>query len=200
MPTYCLDGKNLIGVGAFKNHVALWFHQGVFLNDPKRVLTNTQEGKTKALRQWRFTSENEIDENLVASYIEEAIENHHEGKKIKPEKKSLEVPKELEMAFGQVKDLKVSFFSLTEGKQKEYAEYIGGAKREATRKSRLSKCIPMIQDGVGLNDQYKWKRPNPETWSFPVNTMKMHFKYIPHYQKIIEMNPIVINRIYSQRG
>lgn len=155
MPTYCLDGRNIVGVGAFKDHVALWFHQGVFLKDPKRLLVNAQEGKTKALRQWRFAPTEEIEENTVSLYIEEAIENHRKGKELKPEKKSLEIPKELQMAFDEVSDLKISFFSLSQGRQKEYAEYIGSAKREATRKSRLSKCIPMIQDGIGLNDQYK---------------------------------------------
>ncbi|MFK7833370.1 MAG: DUF1801 domain-containing protein [Winogradskyella sp.] len=30
MPTYCLNGKNVLGLGAFKNHCCIWFHQGVF--------------------------------------------------------------------------------------------------------------------------------------------------------------------------
>ena len=47
-PTYTLDGKLVAGMAAFKNHYAIWFHQGVFLNDPAGVLHNAQEGKTKA--------------------------------------------------------------------------------------------------------------------------------------------------------
>lgn len=155
MPTYTMDGKNLIGVAAFKSHVALWFHQGVFLKDPRKVLVNAQEGKTKALRHWKFQSLNEIDEKAVSVYIEEAIENHKNGKELKPEKKSIALPEELNRAFKEVEGLKVAFFSLTPGKQKEYAEYIAEAKREGTRRSRLERSIPMIQDGVGLNDRYK---------------------------------------------
>ncbi len=30
MPTYSLNGKNILGIGAFKNHFCIWFHQGVF--------------------------------------------------------------------------------------------------------------------------------------------------------------------------
>ncbi len=54
MPTYCLSGKNVLGIGAFKNHFCLWFHQGVFLKDKLNLLFNAQETKTKGLRQMRF--------------------------------------------------------------------------------------------------------------------------------------------------
>jgi uncharacterized protein YdeI (YjbR/CyaY-like superfamily) len=63
--TYCLDSKNVIGLGAFKHHIALWFFQGVFLKDKYKLLINAQLGKTKALRQMRFESKNDIDEALV---------------------------------------------------------------------------------------------------------------------------------------
>lgn len=38
VPTYTLDGKNIIGLGAFKSFAALWFFQGALLNDPLKVL------------------------------------------------------------------------------------------------------------------------------------------------------------------
>ena len=53
-PCYTINGKNIVGMAAFKSYIGLWFHQGVFLKDLKKVLINAQEGTTKALRQWRF--------------------------------------------------------------------------------------------------------------------------------------------------
>ncbi len=53
-PCYTHDGKNVVGMASFKSYVGLWFHQGALLGDKKKVLINAQEGKTKALRQWRF--------------------------------------------------------------------------------------------------------------------------------------------------
>jgi uncharacterized protein YdeI (YjbR/CyaY-like superfamily) len=44
---------------------------------------------------------------------------------------------------------------MTPGKQREYCEYISEAKRDATKLKRLEKIIPMIIEGVGLNDKYK---------------------------------------------
>ena len=33
MPCYTLDGKMVVGLGAFKSFVALWFYQGALLRD-----------------------------------------------------------------------------------------------------------------------------------------------------------------------
>jgi uncharacterized protein YdeI (YjbR/CyaY-like superfamily) len=32
---------------------------------------------------------------------------------------------------------------------------VGSAKREETRQQRLQKVIPMILEGIGMNDKYK---------------------------------------------
>ena len=71
-PVYTLNGKNIVGITGFKNHFALWFYKGVELKDTNKVLVNAQEGVTKSLRQWRFTSKLEINEKLILEYIEEA--------------------------------------------------------------------------------------------------------------------------------
>ncbi len=71
-PVYTLNGKNIVGITGFKNHFALWFYKGVDLKDESNVLVNAQEGVTKSLRQWRFTSKSEINEKLILEYIEEA--------------------------------------------------------------------------------------------------------------------------------
>ncbi len=156
IPVYTFGNKNVVGIGAFKSYVGIWFYQGVFLKDKHNKLINAQEGKTKGLRQWRFTSEDEIDQDLVLQYVNEAIENQKDGKEIKPEKlKTLEIPSELNAALLSDNKLQESFRQLTPFKQKEYIEYITTAKREATRLSRLEKITSMILQGVGLNDRYR---------------------------------------------
>ncbi|MCW8875701.1 MAG: YdeI/OmpD-associated family protein [Kangiellaceae bacterium] len=156
-PVYTLQNKNVVGLGAFKSYVGLWFFNGVLLKDKDKVLVNAQEGKTKAMRQWRFNSEKEIKKRQLTSYLKEAIENQRAGKSIKPEKTntSLELPQELQQLLKTRKELRQQFNSLTPYKQKEYAEHIGSAKRETTRQSRLEKAIPLIEKGVGLHDKYR---------------------------------------------
>lgn len=154
-PHYTIGGKNVVGIGAFKAYVGLWFHQGVFLRDDHQVLINAQEGTTKGLRQWRFQSVEEMDEGLILQYVAEAIQNQKEGKEIKPEPKKFPMPDELAAAMKDNTNLRLAFEALKPGKQKEYLEHIGTAKQEKTRLSRLEKCIPMILRGEGLNDRYK---------------------------------------------
>ena len=155
-PAYTLNGAIVSGLGAFNNHYAIWFHQGVFLKDQQKQLVNAQEGKTQALRQWKFTSESSIDSELVSNYILESIENCKAGRKIKPKsKKKINIPKLLKTAFQKNTALEKSFSKLSPGKQRDYAEHIGSAKREATQISRLEKIIPMILENKGLQDKYK---------------------------------------------
>lgn len=155
IPTYCFKNKNVSGIGAFKSYAGIWFFNGVFLQDKANVLINAQEGKTKGLRQWRFESIEDINEDLVLSYIQEAIQNQKEGKEIKPEKKPLVIPDELKEALASDSQLSETFESLTLSCKREYAEYIAEAKRVETKQKRIEKIIPMIMERVGLNDKYK---------------------------------------------
>ena len=157
IPTYTVNGKNVMGIGAFKNHFGLWFFNGSFLSDPKGVLRNAQEGKTRGMRQLNWNSLDEVDFDMVRTYALEAIENQKQGKEIKPQRttKKLLVPEELKAGFEEDKHLKAAFDKLTPGRQREYADHIGSAKQEKTRLSRLEKCRPMIMSGKGLHDKYK---------------------------------------------
>lgn len=155
-PSYSFNKKLVAGMAAFKNHYAIWFHQGVFLKDPAGKLHNAQEGKTKALRQWKFESGDTIDDGLILSYLQEATENAKAGKQIKPQRSSTwTIPELMQNVLAESKELTAAYQALTPGKQKDYANYIGEAKREATQKSRMEKIIPMILEGKGLWDKYK---------------------------------------------
>jgi len=156
-PVYALNNKNVIGLGAFKNHFGIWFFNGVFLKDKHNKLVNAQKEKTKALRQMRFESVNDIDKNIVLAYVNEAIENQKLGKEIKPDrtKKETVIPAELQSVLNSNTALNTAFQLLTPGKQREYCEYINSAKRETTKQTRLEKIKPMILQGVGLHDKYK---------------------------------------------
>ena len=156
-PTYVYKGKNVVGLAAFKNYCGLWFFQGSLLKDSHKVLMNAQEGKTKAMLQWRFFTLDDIDVKLIKTYVLEAKQNVDEGKEIKPDrtKKELIIPELLQNTLNTNADFKSQFETFTLSKKREYADYISEAKREATKQKRLEKIIPMILNGVGLYDKYK---------------------------------------------
>ena len=156
-PVYTINDKNVVGLGAFKNHFGIWFFNGVFLKDEQNLLVNAQEGKTKALRQMRFSLINDINKHTVLHYVKEAITNQKAGKEIKPDrtKKETIIPIELQQALDNDLNYAEAFDILSLGKQREYCEHITTAKRDATKLSRLEKIKPMILSGVGLHDKYK---------------------------------------------
>jgi uncharacterized protein YdeI (YjbR/CyaY-like superfamily) len=150
-------GKNILGLSAFKNYVGLWFFQGGTLKDTHKVLMNAQEGKTAAMRQWRFSSIEEIDVALIKAYVKEAKENQEKGNVIKPQKntKPLIIHSLLQKELEVNKEFSKQFESFSISKKREYADHISEAKREATQLKRLEKIIPMVISGVGLHDKYK---------------------------------------------
>ena len=154
-PIYVYNKRNVIGIGGFKNYFAIWFLNGVFLKDEKKRLINAQEDRTKSMRQWRFTSKEEVNEKEVLEYILEAIENEKQGKVIKPSKKEAIVSELLEKEMNQNPALAEAFQKFSPYKQYEFLEYIETAKQEKTKLTRIEKVIPMILGNVGLNDKYR---------------------------------------------
>jgi len=161
MPSYGCNGQNVIGIGAFKNHIGIWFHQGALLADRHNLLINAQEGKTKAMRSIRITKEQSIDPKVLSTYIAEAIENAMAGKKVstsinkKLKKENIEIPVELSTALTSDDTLAEMYKGLTPIQQRDYALYISEAKRASTRASRMDKIIPLI----------KAKKPIAALWS-----------------------------------
>ncbi len=157
-PVYTWNNKNIVGLGTTKESYGLWFFQGATLSDPLQVLVNAQVGKTQAMRHWRFKEGKGLDKKNILSYIHEAIDNQRSGNIVVFEKeKKLVMPPLLKDALVKNPNLKTCFASFSKSKQIEFAEYILEAKRENTKVKRLDKVIPMIRQGIGLNDKYKKK-------------------------------------------
>ena len=155
-PCYTINGENIVGLMGYKNYFGLWFHQGVFLKDEAGVLVNAQEGKTKALRQWRMSAADDIQPKLIKTYVTEAIKNAKAGHKLEPARaKPLSVPPELARALKKDIDARLKFEALRPGLKREFANYISDAKRTETKIRRIEKILPMIVSGFGLNDKYR---------------------------------------------
>lgn len=155
-PCYTYKSKNVVAIGSFKSYFGLWFFQGALLADNGGVLVNAQEGKTKALRQWRMTAAKDIKPTAIKRYVRSAIALVDDGKEMRatPARK-LSLPTEMSEAFRTNKAANKAFQELRPGQQREYAGYVADAKRESTRQRRVDKIIPMIVAGQGLNDRYR---------------------------------------------
>src|SRR5690606_35405579 len=156
IPVFTYNGKNVVGIAGFKSFFSLWFYNGSFLEDKKKVLINATEGQTKALRQWRFRSMEEIDETNILAYIRETIENEEQGKRLAPQKKELlSIPPQLDAVFEEDRSFAESFSKLSPSKQNEYLEHLHSAKQEKTKLARIDKMRLLVLQGQGLHDKYK---------------------------------------------
>lgn len=134
IPVYTWNNKNVFGICKFKKHFGVWFFNGVYLKDPKNVLENAQEGKTKGMRHWKFYNLEEVNEKAVLSYMNEALENQKKGLEVQVEKtKKIIIPELLQAKLDNNPQLKVAFENFTPYKQKEFCEHIAEAKQEKTK-------------------------------------------------------------------
>nr|WP_256366163.1 YdeI/OmpD-associated family protein [Lewinella sp. W8] len=155
-PVYSLGKKNVAGLFHTKQYVGVWFMQGALLPDPNERLVNASPGKTVSQRQLRFGPGEAVDEELVRTFMAQAVENQAMGLKMKPAPApEVPMPAELREALASQPALAAAYEKLTPGRQRDYCEYIGSAKRAATRASRLEKSLGLIAEGKGLNDQYR---------------------------------------------
>lgn len=155
-PVYMHAGTNVVGIGGFNSYAGLWFFQGALLKDKKKKLINASEGKTKALRQWRFSSIHDVDEELIQQYVAEAMINAEKGKAVKPDRnKPIALPAELMKEFKNNPKLRNTFESLSLSCKREYTEYVSEAKKVETRLKRVNKIIPMILEKKSLHDRYR---------------------------------------------
>ena len=153
-PCYQDQGANIVLIHRFKEYCALLFFKGALLKDPRKILIQ-QTKNVQAARQIRFAGAQEIDrlKFAVKAYIREAIEVEKAGLKVVFKRASeFKVPAEFQIRLDGDSALKAAFEGLTPGRQKGYLLHFFGAKRSATRESRVEKCLPRILDGLGIDD------------------------------------------------
>ena len=146
IPVYRINGKNVVGIIAYKNWVTLIFYNGALLSDEKKLFHQPEE-KARALRQWRFSSLDNIRDHIesIIEYVDEAKENALRGKRIMPEKnRTIIIPAELNKVFENDPGLKKIFDSLSNFRQYEYSQYINMAKLPETRERRVKRVIDSL--------------------------------------------------------
>lgn len=154
-PTYTVDGANVVLIMPMKETCALLFMKGALLEDPKGLLVRPGDNSQSA-RQMRFTSAAEITKLKAAikSCLKQAVGVERAGLKVEFRKSTeLVYPKEFQDRLDRNSALREAFFALTPGRQRQYHLYFTGAKQSATRESRVEKAIPLILDGMGMNDR-----------------------------------------------
>jgi uncharacterized protein YdeI (YjbR/CyaY-like superfamily) len=115
VPTYTLNGKNVVMLGVFNDSCVLSFLKGSLMEDPQGILElpgpNSFEGRF--IRFTQLTEAEKLETELKA-YIRQAIEVEKSGKKMEaPKRGGMEIPEELIEKFAEHEGLEKAFFALT---------------------------------------------------------------------------------------
>lgn len=155
VPCYTLDDKNIVMVSAFKDYCALSFFKGTLLNDTHNILLKQGENSQIA-RLVKFTDSKSVNEQqeVLKSYIAQAIEIEKSGQKVVVQKNPEPIPDELLQKFEEFPVLEKAFYDLTLGKQRGYIIYFSQPKQSQSKANRIEKCMQKILNGEGLHDKY----------------------------------------------
>jgi uncharacterized protein YdeI (YjbR/CyaY-like superfamily) len=153
-PCYTHAGSNVVLIMPLKDTCALLFTEGALVQDPEGLLVQPGENSQSA-RQMRFTSLAELTrlEKPLKAILKAAIAVAAAGLKVEFKKSTdLVYPKEFQDQLDKNSALREAFRALTPGRQRQYHMHFTGAKLATTRESRVGKAIPLILEGMGLND------------------------------------------------
>lgn len=153
MPTYTLQGKNVVILGVFKESCVLSFLKGGLMEDPYQILErtgpNSQEGRF--IRFSQLSQAQEI-KGKIKEYLLQAIAVERSGKKSSSKPAIPVLPEELLQKFEEHPGLQTAFLALTPGRQRGYVIHFSEAKQSATRLNRIEKYVPKIFAGKGMLD------------------------------------------------
>lgn len=153
-PAYCLDGKNVLMVTAYNEFACISFFKGALLVDEAGLL-EVPGPNSQAARLLKVTSMAELEARRDAAvrFVEQAIALERSGAKVEFVRAPEPVPAELQAALDAEPALAAAFAALTPGRQRSHILHVGGAKQEASRRSRAEKCAEKIRVGKGFLDR-----------------------------------------------
>ena len=154
MPTYTLDGKNVIMISAFKDNCRISFLKGSLLTDDHGILQ--KEGpNTHESRMIPFTDAGAVLdlEPVLASYIQAAIDVEKAGLTVEKPTEREPAPEELLQKFADMPELETAFYALTPGRQRGYILFFSAPRQSKTRISRIDKHVQDILNGKGIHDR-----------------------------------------------
>jgi uncharacterized protein YdeI (YjbR/CyaY-like superfamily) len=152
---YASEGSNVVIIFALKDYFALGFFKGALIDDDRDILVRPGE-HSQAMRQIRFAGLKDIvdAEDAVRDYLGKAIQAEKDGLEVDfAEKDNLSYPDELQTYLDDDQEFAAAFEALTPGRRRGYVLHISGAKKSATRMSRIEQARPRVLGGKGLNER-----------------------------------------------
>lgn len=153
MPHLRYKGKLVCGMAAFKHHATFGFWQG------RQVVGAGVAGPQAAMGQFgRLTDVAQLPPRAaLEAFVREALRLIDAGEVRTPAKVArpvLPVPADLAVALAGMPAAQAAFDGFPPSQQRDYVEWITGAKREDTRQRRLAQAVAWMAEGKPRNWKY----------------------------------------------
>ena len=145
----------IMGFAGFKKHVSVMFFNGAQMKDSAKLFTD--DCSAQFSRTAKFSSVDEIKDDVLIAYFREAISLTEVPKSKSPKKtkETFEVPELLQNALNENAQAKENYEKMAYTYRKEYAKHISDAKQEKTKLRRLEKVIYNLERNIKMHEQYK---------------------------------------------
>ena len=152
VPHFVLNGQNLAGMAAFKEHATFGFWRD-------EDVTGSPRNKGAMGSMGRLASPADLpDDKMMAAYIKKAAALCAEGKPKRPAPKpraALDLPGDLGAALEANAAAQRHWDAFSPGKRRDYIEWVFEAKREETRVKRIETIVGQVAEGKDRNWKYK---------------------------------------------
>lgn len=153
-PCYMHADRNVAIIGAFRGDFRISFFEAALLKDPDGVLEK-RGPNTQHPDMISFTEDTGVREHeaTIRAYLQEMMGYAEAGVKAPKVQVEFELPHELVEAMDADPELAEAFHALTPGRQRSYVINLNGAKKSATRVSRIVKFRDKILAGKGAQER-----------------------------------------------
>jgi uncharacterized protein YdeI (YjbR/CyaY-like superfamily) len=146
-------------MAAFKEHVTFGFWKGSLI---RGLAPNSNNGGESMGNFGRITSLEDLpSQKVLTGYVKEAMRLNDEGIGVERRKRAPvaepKVPKELAAALAKNAKVRTAFAALSASHRREYAEWVGEAKRDETRAKRVAQTLEWVAEGKSRNWKYERK-------------------------------------------
>ncbi|HEY6662729.1 MAG TPA: YdeI/OmpD-associated family protein [Sphingomicrobium sp.] len=149
-PTYCRNGKIVLGTAAFKQHAALHFWRGQELGVDTSMDAMGQFGKLISVADLPPN----LDE-LIAKAVELSASGPAPRKTKHEPKPPPAMHPEFAAALSKAPAAKATLDGFPPSAQREYLEWISEAKQDSTRAKRIADAVQWLSEGKRRNWKYE---------------------------------------------
>ena len=157
MPFFDYNGSVMCRMAAFKEHAVFSFWKSSLIEG---LAPNAADGDETTGGMGRLSSVKDLpSKKVLTGFIKAAMKLNDEGVVVsRPRntaKAEVEIPAELTSALAKNRRAKAAFEKFPPSHRREYAEWIGEAKRDETKAKRAAQAVEWIAEGRSRNWKYQ---------------------------------------------